>query len=85
MGNIGYVFDEDEDEDHNAEERIVESKHNPSKKKKSAKKMKETTENNKFKQTRLIFTPKEESMTGQKRLHTDSPKEFNEDEEEDEE
>ena len=81
MGNIGYVFDEDEEEDQDGEERIVESKYNPSKKKKTAKKMKETTENNKFKQTRLIFTPKDDPITGQKRLHTDSPKQFNDEEE----
>lgn len=47
--------------------------------------MKETTENNKFKQTRLIFTPKDDAITGQKRLHADSPRYFNDEEEEDEE
>jgi|LauGreDrversion4_2_1035121.scaffolds.fasta_scaffold215666_1 hypothetical protein len=39
--------------------------------------MKETSESNsKLKQTRLIFTPKDSGMTGQKRPHPDSPQEF---------
>ncbi len=85
MGNIGYAYDDDE-EDQNFEDRIEESKNHQSKKKKSAKKMKETTENNRLKQTRLIFTPKDDQvMTGHKRAHPDSPKEFNDIEEEDEE
>ena len=74
MGNIGYGYDEDEEDDQIGEEKIAESKQNHSKKKKSAKKMKETTENIKFKQTRLIFTPKDDALAGQKRLHSDSPK-----------
>jgi hypothetical protein len=48
--------------------------------------MKETTENGKLKQTRLIFTPKESgTITGSKRHHPEgggmiSPNEFREEE-----
>lgn len=84
MGNMAYAYDDDDEEDQNGDDRIEESKHHQVKKKKSAKKMKETTENNKLKQTRLIFTPKDQGMTGHKRPHPDSPKEFNDDEEDEE-
>ncbi len=80
MGKIGFAYGQDADDDEldNSEEQ----KHEPKKKSHITKK-KQQHHDNKLKQTRLIFTPKEESsvpMAGMKRTSPDSPNQFNPDE-----
>ncbi len=79
MGQIGFgqVLDDEE-----SSEMI---KHGSKKKVPQAKKKHHHPHDSKLKQTRLIFTPKEDSsanIAGQKRAYPESPNQFNQDDEE---
>jgi hypothetical protein len=80
MGQMAYAYDDENMEMIEEEEEVKVH----SKKKKSSKKMKETSENSngKLKQTRLIFTPKD-NLAGKKRPYQtggDSSNDFNNEE-----